>query len=77
MIESDHGIHRAQSVSRNHLLLGRCFRTYGSAEALKKIPRETFSDWNPATVIEVRQLGIPSALVEIEAVAIAREAKSR
>ena len=49
----------------------------GSAEALKKIPREIFNDWNPATVIEVRQLRIPGALVEIEAVAIVRGAKLR
>ena len=48
-----------------------------SGDALRKMPRELFSDWDPITAVETRQLIVVGALVEIEAVAIAREAKSR
>jgi len=46
-------------------------------EAVKKMTREFSSDWNPLTAVETRPLSIVGALVEIEAVAIAREAKPR
>lgn len=49
----------------------------GSAEALKKIPLEAFSDWTPVKTVEARQLRTPGALIGIEAVAIVREAKPR
>ena len=48
-----------------------------SVEVLRKMPRDSFRDWNPLIAIEIRQLGTPGALVEIEAVAIARDAKPR
>src|SRR5262245_59869624 len=47
------------------------------AEALRKLPRDAYLDWDPVTAVESRQLTTAGALVELEAVAIAREAKAR
>jgi len=46
-------------------------------EAVKKMPLEFFSDWAPLTAVEKRSLSMIGALVEIEAVAIARDVKPR
>jgi enamine deaminase RidA (YjgF/YER057c/UK114 family) len=48
-----------------------------SVEALRKLPQDSFSDWSPVTAVEARQLSIAGALVELEAVAVAREVKPR
>jgi enamine deaminase RidA (YjgF/YER057c/UK114 family) len=48
-----------------------------SGEVLRKMPRDSYRDWNPLIAVEARQLGTPGALVEIEAVAISRDAKPR
>jgi enamine deaminase RidA (YjgF/YER057c/UK114 family) len=48
-----------------------------NAEELKKIPRALFQDWSPLVSVEARQLRQPGALVELEAVAIVRDAKAR
>jgi enamine deaminase RidA (YjgF/YER057c/UK114 family) len=48
-----------------------------SAEALRKMPGESYRDWNPVTAVESRKLTTVGALVEIEAVAIARDVKPR
>jgi len=47
------------------------------AEELKKIPRDLFRDWSPAISVEERRLAKTGALVELEAVAIVRDAKPR
>ena len=46
-----------------------------NVEALRQMPRNSYSDWNPVTAVETRQLSTEGVLIEIEAVAIAREAK--
>jgi len=46
-------------------------------DALRRMPRDSYRDWEPLTAVETRQLSIEGALIEIEAVAIAREAKPR
>ena len=52
------------------------FTTAGNqAEVLKTIPRDLFRDWSPAVSVEERRLGKSGALVELEAVAIVRDAK--
>ena len=48
-----------------------------NVETLRKLPQDSFSDWSPVTAVETRQLTIAGALVELEAVAIAREVKPR
>lgn len=48
-----------------------------SGELLRRMPRNSYSDWDPLTAVESRQLGVVGALVEIEAVAISREVKPR
>jgi len=47
-------------------------------ENLEKIARQEFTDWNPSiSFVESKQLRIPGALLEIEAVAVAKELKRR
>jgi len=46
-------------------------------EPLRLMARELYADWTPFTAVENRQLGTAGALVELEAVAIARDAKAR
>jgi enamine deaminase RidA (YjgF/YER057c/UK114 family) len=47
-------------------------------ENLEKIARQEFNDWNPSiSFVESKPLRIPGALLEIEAVAVAKELKRR
>jgi enamine deaminase RidA (YjgF/YER057c/UK114 family) len=48
-----------------------------SAEALRKMAGESYGDWSPVTAVESRKPTTAGALVEIEAVAIARDVKPR
>lgn len=46
-------------------------------DSLERIARESFGDWNPSTtLVETKELRVPGALVEVEAVAIIRPPKS-
>ena len=48
-----------------------------AGDGLEKIAREAFSDWSPSTtLVETKELRVPGALVEVEAVAIVRPPKS-
>jgi len=47
-------------------------------ENLEKIARQEFNDWNPSiSFVESKQRRTPGALLEIEAVAVAKELKRR
>jgi enamine deaminase RidA (YjgF/YER057c/UK114 family) len=47
-------------------------------ENLEKIARQEFNDWNPSiSFVESKQLRTPGALLEIEAVAVAKDLKRR
>jgi len=49
----------------------------GASDSLEKIAREAFSDWSPSTTfVETKELRVPGALVEVEAVALVRPLKS-
>jgi enamine deaminase RidA (YjgF/YER057c/UK114 family) len=46
-------------------------------DRLEKVAHESFSDWNPSTtVVETKELRVAGSLVEVEAVALMRPAKS-
>jgi enamine deaminase RidA (YjgF/YER057c/UK114 family) len=47
------------------------------ADELRQLVSDSYRDWHPLIAIEPRPLTMPKALIEIEAVAIAREAKPR
>jgi enamine deaminase RidA (YjgF/YER057c/UK114 family) len=52
-------------------------KTPSDGGGLEEIARAAFSDWNPSTtIVETKELRVEGALVEVEGVAIIRQAQS-
>ena len=68
---------RAGILPAHFVTLTLYVKEKSGGDSLERIARESFGDWNPSTtLVETKELRVPGALVEVEAVAIIRPPKS-